>query len=108
MKRLLVTILCAFALQTLCFGHAKAVERYGRAAQDKKEVKNYDIYVGQYEVSPAFTLTITNEDNKLMGEPTGAKRSNSNLKRVPMNSFRQLSMRVLSLPETRLAPLLPW
>lgn len=71
MKRLLVTILCAFALQTLCFGHAKAVERYGRAAQDKKEVKNYDIYVGQYEVSPAFTLTITNEDNKLMGQPTG-------------------------------------
>lgn len=71
MKRLLVAIVCALALLTLGFGHAKAEERYGPASQDQKEVQNYDIYVGQYEVRPGFVLTVTNENNKLMGQPTG-------------------------------------
>ena len=75
MKKLLVAILCAFALQTFAFGHSKAVERYRSAAQDQKEAKPYDIYVGQYEVSPGFILTITNENNKLMGQPTGDEKA---------------------------------
>lgn len=69
MKRLLVALLCALALSTLCVGQAKAAT-YGPALRDQ-EVKSYDIYVGQYEVRPGFILTITNENNKLMGQPTG-------------------------------------
>jgi hypothetical protein len=71
MRRLLAANLCAFALLAFGIGNAKAAEGYALASQDKTEVKNYDIYVGQYEVRPGFVLTITIENNKLMGQPTG-------------------------------------
>lgn len=74
MNRLLVTILCAFAVVMLGFGNAKAVERRGSALQDQKEAVNYDIYVGKYEVRPDFILSVTNENNKLMGQPTGDEK----------------------------------
>lgn len=73
MKKLLVAILCTFALSTLGFVSARAVETIERASQDQKEVQNLDIYVGQYEVEKDFILTITNENGKLMGEPGGEK-----------------------------------
>ncbi|HKP35293.1 MAG TPA: DUF3471 domain-containing protein [Pyrinomonadaceae bacterium] len=33
--------------------------------------KAYDIYVGQYELTPSFIITITNEGGKLMAQATG-------------------------------------
>ena len=75
MKKLLVGILCVFTLQILAFGHSKTVVAYNGAWQEQKEAKPYVIYVGQYEVSPGFILTITNENNKLMGQPTGDEKA---------------------------------
>jgi hypothetical protein len=40
-------------------------------SQEKTEAPSLDVYVGKYEVAPNFILTITNEKNKLMGQPTG-------------------------------------
>jgi hypothetical protein len=34
----------------------------------------YDRYVGEYEIAPNLILTITKEDNKLMGQPTGQRK----------------------------------
>lgn len=71
MKRLFVTLLCALVIPTLGMWHANAVEECARTAQDKTEAKSYDVYVGKYEVKDGFILTVTNENNKLMAQPTG-------------------------------------
>jgi CubicO group peptidase (beta-lactamase class C family) len=46
---------------------------------DQKDVKVdpkiYDSYVGAYELGPGFIITITNEDGKLMGQPTGQSKT---------------------------------
>ncbi|HSE98781.1 MAG TPA: serine hydrolase [Blastocatellia bacterium] len=34
----------------------------------------YDGYVGEYEIAPGFTLTITREGDKLIGQPTGQSK----------------------------------
>lgn len=70
-NRLLVCICCLFALLTLGYTNTRASETRGEALQDQKEVRNLDVYVGQYEVKPGFNLTVTIENNKLMGQPTG-------------------------------------
>ena len=71
MKRLwlLIPILSACVLGLL--GSCTTLCACGHASQEQKEVKNYDAYIGQYEVAPNFVLTITIENNKLMGQPTG-------------------------------------
>lgn len=71
MKNFLLLILCTIVISALCLGNTKASESYGQPSQAQDEVKNYDIYVGKYEVRQGFILTITNENNKLMGQPTG-------------------------------------
>lgn len=50
---------------------AKLAELTGEQKEVKVDSKIYDSYVGAYELTPAFVLTITNEDGKLMGQPTG-------------------------------------
>jgi CubicO group peptidase (beta-lactamase class C family) len=37
----------------------------------KVDPKLYDHYAGQYELAPNFTITITREGDRLMGQPTG-------------------------------------
>lgn len=37
----------------------------------KVDPKLYDSYAGEYELQPGFVITITNENGKLMGAPTG-------------------------------------
>lgn len=71
MKRLLVAILCALAFLGFGFGSKNMAKGFALTSQDKTEAKNLDIYVGQYEVKPGFVLTVTNENNKLMAQPTG-------------------------------------
>lgn len=50
---------------------AKLAELSGEQKEVKIDPKIYDSYVGAYELTPAFVLTITNEDGKLMGQATG-------------------------------------
>jgi Domain of unknown function (DUF3471) len=71
MKRLLVAMLCVSALAPFAYGAALNQTLQEKPAQEQKEKKNYDVYVGQYEVAKDFILTITNENGKLMGQPTG-------------------------------------
>jgi Domain of unknown function (DUF3471) len=40
----------------------------------KFDPNNLDAYTGQYEVQPGFVLTVTNENGKLMGQPTGDEK----------------------------------
>jgi hypothetical protein len=40
----------------------------------KFEPNNLDVYSGQYEVQPGFFLMVTNENGKLMGQPTGDEK----------------------------------
>jgi hypothetical protein len=40
----------------------------------KFDPNNLDNYSGQYEVQPGFILTVTNENGKLMGQPTGDEK----------------------------------
>jgi hypothetical protein len=75
MKRFFSVMLCALALATLGFGNAKAEVVYGSATQEQKSEINYDIYVGQYQVAEGFVLTVTNENGKLMGQPTGDEKA---------------------------------
>ena len=39
----------------------------------KVDPKNYDAYVGEYEIAPGVVLTITREGDKLMAQQTGVK-----------------------------------
>ena len=75
MKRLLVVLMCAFALTYVGFLQARGGVALAQEKKDQKEVTNYDIYIGQYEVSPGFMLTVTNENGKLMGQPTGDEKA---------------------------------
>lgn len=75
MKRFFSVMLCASALATLGFGITRAEVVYGSAVQVQKSESPYDIYVGQYQVAEGFVLTITNENGKLMGQPTGDEKA---------------------------------
>ncbi|HEX7999496.1 MAG TPA: DUF3471 domain-containing protein [Pyrinomonadaceae bacterium] len=75
MKRLLVAMLCVSALAPFAYGATLNRTLQEKPAQEQKEKKNYDVYVGQYEVAKDFILTITNEDGKLMGQPTGETKA---------------------------------
>jgi hypothetical protein len=75
MKRLLVAMLCVSALAPFANGAALNRTAQEKPAQEQKEKKNYDVYVGQYEVAKDFILTITNENGKLMGQPTGETKA---------------------------------
>lgn len=74
MNRLLVTILCAIALAGFAQRVAAARNSNQQASQEQKDPKSYDDYVGQYQVTRDFILTITNEKGKLMGQPTGDEK----------------------------------
>lgn len=71
MKRLLVAMLCISAFSPFAYGMTLNLKAQEKPAQEQKDKKSYDVYVGQYEVAKGFILTITNEDGKLMGQPTG-------------------------------------
>ncbi len=78
MKRLLAAMLCIGASLTFAYGavaNRNAQEKPAQEQKDQKDKKNYDMYVGQYEVAKDFVLTITNEDGKLMGQPTGDSKA---------------------------------
>jgi hypothetical protein len=86
MKRKLLFLLCASALTAFGirgFEGARAAERYAPLSQEQKEAKNYDVYVGQYEVSPGFILTVTHENDKLMGQPTGDEKAEFKAEAAP-------------------------
>jgi CubicO group peptidase (beta-lactamase class C family) len=55
--------------------NTNATAALNRLANDGKEVKVdpkvYDSYAGEYELRPGFTITITNENGKLMAAPAG-------------------------------------
>jgi tetratricopeptide (TPR) repeat protein len=44
-------------------------------AEAKVDPRLYESYVGEYELAPNFIITITNEDGKLMGQPTGQPKA---------------------------------
>lgn len=77
MKRLFVAILCISALSAFAYGatlNRNAQETPSQQQQQDK--KAYDVYAGQYEAAAKdFTLTITNEDGKLMGQRSGGAKS---------------------------------
>ena len=55
--------------------NTNATAKLAALANEQKEVKVdpkiYDSYAGEYELGPGFTITITSENGKLMGQPTG-------------------------------------
>ena len=56
-----------------------AIDALASLTNERKEVtvdaKVLDSYVGEYELAPNFVLTITKENGKLMGEPTGQSKA---------------------------------
>jgi tetratricopeptide (TPR) repeat protein len=58
--------------------NTNATVKLGELTGEKKEVKVdpkiLDSYVGEYQVAPTFTITITNEDGKLMAQATGQQK----------------------------------
>lgn len=74
MKRLLVAMLCTGALASFAYSTNAIRTVQEKPAQEQKEKKPYDVYAGQYEVAKDFVLTITNENGKLMGQPTGDEK----------------------------------
>ena len=50
---------------------AKLASLTGERKDVKVDPKIYDAYAGEYELGPGFIITITNENGKLMGAPTG-------------------------------------
>jgi tetratricopeptide (TPR) repeat protein len=55
--------------------NTNATAKLAALANEQKEVtvdpKIYDSYAGEYELGPGFTITITSENGKLMGQPAG-------------------------------------
>ncbi len=74
MKRLLIALLCLSALSSFAYGTPLHQTIQEKPAPEQKDKKNYDAYVGQYEVAKDFVLTITNEKDKLMGQPTNDEK----------------------------------
>ena len=74
MKRLLVAMLCVSALAPFAYGMTVNQQTQEKPAQEQKEKNPYDHYAGQYEVAKDFILTITVENGKLMGQPTGDEK----------------------------------
>lgn len=59
-------------LAAIVFGESYTIPRQRVAVYVDPEV--YNAYVGQYAVSPKFTLTIIKEDDRLYCQPTGQER----------------------------------
>ncbi|HMV48477.1 MAG TPA: serine hydrolase [Blastocatellia bacterium] len=59
----------ALDLAAIIFGEKYEIPR--AQTEIKVESKVLDAYVGEYELTPAFKLTITNENGQLMMHPTG-------------------------------------
>ena len=53
---------------------AKIAELSGEQKEIKVDPKIYDSYVGEYELAPTFTITITSEAGKLMAQATGQSK----------------------------------
>ena len=55
--------------------NANAKVKLGSLTGEQKEIKVdpkiYDSYAGEYQLAPTFTITITNENGKLMAQATG-------------------------------------
>lgn len=76
MNRVFPVLLCAIAVLSFAFVGVGARALHQDAMQDQKDPKvAYDAYVGEYQVQPGFTLTMTNEGGKLMGKPTGDEKA---------------------------------
>jgi hypothetical protein len=75
MKRLLVALLCAVALSPVAYSATTNRNLQEKPSQEEPDKKAYDVYVGQYEVAKEFVLTITNDNGKLMGQPTGDEKA---------------------------------
>jgi hypothetical protein len=88
MKRLLVAMLCVSALAPFAYSMT-VVNRnlQEKPAQEEKDKKIYDIYIGQYEVAKDFILTVTNESGKLMGQPTGDAKAEFKAEETPDRFF---------------------
>ena len=58
--------------------NANAKALLARLTGEQKDVKVdpkvYDSYVGEYQLAPTFTITITSEDGKLMAQATGQQK----------------------------------
>jgi len=46
----------------------------GEQKEVKVDPKIYDSYVGEYQLAPTFTVTITSENGKLMAQATGQSK----------------------------------
>jgi len=46
----------------------------GEQKEIKVDPKIYDSYVGEYQLAPTFTITVTSEDGKLMAQATGQSK----------------------------------
>jgi len=57
-------------------GATRAIASLTNAPTEAKvDPRVYESYVGEYELAPNFIITITNEDGKLMGQPTGQPKA---------------------------------
>jgi len=57
-------------------GAARALaELTGERKAPTADAKLYEAYAGDYELSPNFTITVTLEDGRLMGQPTGQPKA---------------------------------
>jgi CubicO group peptidase (beta-lactamase class C family) len=53
---------------------AKIAELTGERKEVKVDPKIYDSYVGEYQLAPTFSITITTEDGKLLAQATGQQK----------------------------------
>jgi hypothetical protein len=74
MKRLLIALLCLTALSSVAYGSPFNRTTQEKPAPEQKDKKNYDPYVGQYEVAKDSVLTMANEGGKLTGQPTNDEK----------------------------------
>jgi CubicO group peptidase (beta-lactamase class C family) len=55
--------------------NANATAKLASLTSERKEVtldpKTYDAYAGDYELAPGFIITVTNENGRLIAQPTG-------------------------------------
>jgi len=60
-------------------GNTNATSQLGLLTGERKEEPadpaHYDVLAGEYELAPSFIITITVENGRLMGQPTGQSKS---------------------------------
>ncbi len=100
-KQILFSLLAGASILFISAGYSgkEPVTRHGQHAPVPKAA--YKIYVGKYQMSPARILTITEENGRLFGEPTGEQKVELHPEAEHVFTIKEFNGRVTFVVDTK-------